>query len=104
MTLMALLLTNQSVTPKTASWEDVESEARAGSYQLISTTDLAKKYADKNDPPLIIDTRQAWEYRAGHIKGALNFPMEPTWLSRWRKKGDLAHLLGPDKDRFIVFY
>jgi rhodanese-related sulfurtransferase len=53
---------------------------------------------------LLVDTRQEWEYRSGHIKGALNFPIEPTWLSRWRNKGALAKFLGPDKNRFIVFY
>jgi rhodanese-related sulfurtransferase len=51
-----------------------------------------------------VDTRQEWEYRTGHIKGAVNFPMEPTWLSRWQKKGDLAALLGTDKGQPIVFY
>ena len=35
--------------------------------------------------PMLIDTRQDWEYRTGHIQGAINFPMEPTWWSRWRK-------------------
>jgi 3-mercaptopyruvate sulfurtransferase SseA len=40
----------------------------------------------------------------GHIKGAVNFPMEPTAWSRWWKKSELAAELGPDKDRFIVFY
>jgi len=51
-----------------------------------------------------VDTRQEWEYRTGHIRGAVNFPMEPTWLSRWRKKNALAQLLGADKNRTIVFY
>jgi rhodanese-related sulfurtransferase len=52
----------------------------------------------------LVDTRQEWEYRTGHIKGALNFPMEPTWWARWRKAGDLRALLGPEKERGIVFY
>ena len=26
------------------------------------------------------------------------------WWERWRKADDLAALLGPDKDRHIVFY
>ena len=53
---------------------------------------------------LLVDTRQEWEYRSGHIRGALNFPLEPTWISRWRNKGALEKFLGPDKNRFIVFY
>jgi rhodanese-related sulfurtransferase len=51
-----------------------------------------------------VDTRQEWEYRTGHIKNALNFPIEPTWLSRWRKKDALQTFLGLDKNRLIVFY
>jgi len=38
------------------------------------------------------------------MKGALNFPMEPIWWSRWRKAGALETFLGPDRDRTIVFY
>jgi hypothetical protein len=34
----------------------------------------------------------------------VNFPLEPTRWSEWRAKGKLARLLGPDKDRTIVFY
>ena len=103
-TLCALWFTNRSITPKKASWQDVMAEARQGGYQLIRTEELREQY--KNDPQglLLVDTRQEWEYRTGHIKGALNFPLEPTWLSRWRKKGGLEKFLGPDKDRFIVFY
>ncbi len=95
---------NHPVVPKTATWEDVVAEARSGGYQLIRTEELWKRY--RNDPGslLLVDTRQEWEYRTGHVRGALVFPIEPTWLSRWRKKGELAKFLGPDKNRFIVFY
>jgi rhodanese-related sulfurtransferase len=51
-----------------------------------------------------VDTRQEWEYRTGHIQGAPNFPMEPTWFARWQRKGELGKLLGPDKERSVVFY
>jgi rhodanese-related sulfurtransferase len=53
---------------------------------------------------LIVDTRQDWEYRSGHIKGAVDFPLEPGWWARWRAQKRLAALLGPDKDRLVVFY
>ncbi len=99
-----LWYTNQSVLPKEASWDDVLAEAEAGGYRLISTDELWERYQSKPDTLLLVDTRQEWEYRSGHIKGALNLPMEPTWLSRWRKKGAIGQLLGSDKHRFIVFY
>jgi hypothetical protein len=109
--LAAVLLTvgylwqvNREVAPQTATWQDVLAEASQGGYQLITTDDLASKYKVKPDSILLVDTRQEWEYRTGHIKKAVNFPMEPTWLSRWRNKGALENFLGPDKNRFIVFY
>ena len=104
MTAGLLWYGNRSLPQKTATWDDVVAEARRGGYQLIKTEELWEHY--KIDPKnlLLVDTRQEWEYRTGHIKGALVFPIEPTWLSRWRKKGELKTFLGPDKDRFIVFY
>jgi hypothetical protein len=51
-----------------------------------------------------VDTRQEWEYRTGHMRGAVNFPLEPTWWGRFKARGALADLLGPDKSKFIVFY
>ena len=100
----ALWLTNGAVAPKEATWDDVAVEAQQGGYRLITTEDLGARYGEGPDRLLLVDTRQGWEYRTGHIKGAVNFPMEPTWLARWRKKGGLGHLLGPDKDRTIIFY
>lgn len=99
----SLWLTSRAVTPKTATMEDVAAEAETGGYRLIATGELAAAYG-RAPQPLLVDTRQDWEYRAGHIEGAVLFPMEPTWWSRWRKADDLARLLGPDKGRPVVFY
>lgn len=98
LTISALWLTNRAVIPKEASWEDVVAEAKAGGYNLIQTAELWKKYQKGPENLLIIDTRQEWEFRTGHIKQAVNFPIEPTWLSRWQKKGPLEKFLGPDKN------
>ena len=103
-TAVTLWHNSRTAIPKDATWDDVVAEAEAGGYRLISTEELHRLYQKKPDSMLLVDTRQEWEYRSGHIKGAVNFPMEPTWLSRWRKKTDLEQLLGPDKKRFIVFY
>ena len=103
-TVGALWFTNGSVTPKEATWEDVEVEASMGGYKLISANELWERYRKNPDSMLLVDTRQEWEYQTGHIKGAVNFPMEPTWFSRWEKNGALETFLGPDKDRSIVFY
>jgi hypothetical protein len=100
----ALWLTSRAVTPKDATWADVLAEAKAGGYRIMSTEDLSDLY--RKDPAglLLVDTRQEWEYRTGHIKSAVYFPMEPTWWSRWRKGSALEALLGPDKNRTIIFY
>ena len=103
-TVGALWFTNRAVTPKEATWDDVLAEAKAGGYQIITTEELAERYQNDAKSLLLVDTRQEWEYRSGHIEGAVNFPMEPTSWSRWRKASALETFLGPDKDRVIIFY
>lgn len=104
LTVLALWFTSRAVTPKDATWEDVVAEARLGEYKLITTEELAQAYQKDRSRVFLVDTRQDWEFKTGHMKGAVNFPIEPTWWSRWRKASDLETLLGPDKNRFIVFY
>jgi hypothetical protein len=104
LTIGYLWQANREVAPEIATWQDVLAEASQGGYRLIGTDELSSKYKAKPDSMLLVDTRQQWEYRTGHIKGAVNFPMEPTRLSRWRNKGALEKFLGPDKNRLIVFY
>ncbi|MBI4800347.1 MAG: rhodanese-like domain-containing protein [Desulfarculus sp.] len=103
-TVGALWFTNRAVTPKEATWEDVAAEAQAGGYRLITTDEVYARYQSGPGEVLLVDTRQDWEYRGGYIKDAVNFPMEPTAWSRWRKAASLEALLGTDKERFIVFY
>jgi predicted sulfurtransferase len=103
-TILMLAYTARKPELSQATLETVQAEARNGGYRLITTEELwGWLQADSNDI-LLVDTRQEWEYRTGHIRGAVNFPMEPTWLSRWRKKSTLAQLIGADKNRTIVFY
>lgn len=104
LTISALWFTNRAVTPKDASWGDVITESKKGGYRLIQTDALQKKHLEDPENILIVDTRQEWEFRTGHIKGAVNFPMEPTWLSRWQKKDSLKKLLGSNKDKSVIFY
>jgi len=103
-TVGALWFTNRAVTPKQATWDDVLAEANDGGYRIITTEDLATRYRKAPQSILLVDTRQEWEYRTGHLKGALNFSMEPTWWSRWRNASALEAVLGPDKERSVVFY
>ena len=103
-TVVAVWHAQRPVTPQPATWDDVLAEAGAGGYRIITTEELAARYRKDLSNLLLVDTRQEWEYRTGHIAGALNFPMEPTWWSRWRRTDDLKDFLGPDQDRLLVFY
>jgi predicted sulfurtransferase len=104
LTVGALWLTNRAVTPRQATWDDVLVEAKAGGYKIITTEELFARYQKDTDNLLLVDTRQDWEFRIGHIKGAVIFPMEPTAWSRWRKAQALETFLGPDKNRTVIFY
>jgi len=104
LTIGALWLTNRAVTPKQATWDDVLAEGKNGDYRIITTDKLARLYQQDPGSLLLVDTRQEWEFRTGHLQGAVNFPMEPTAWARWRKAAELETFLGPDKDRTVVFY
>jgi len=103
-TILMLAYAARKPEPSRVTLENVRAEARNGGYRLITTEELWGWFQSDSDDLLLVDTRQEWEYRTGHIRGAVNFPMEPTWLSRWRKKSALAQLIGADKNRRIVFY
>jgi 3-mercaptopyruvate sulfurtransferase SseA len=100
----ALWFTNSAVTPRAPTWDDVVAEARHGGYGLINTDEVRRRYEADPQDILLVDNRQEWEFAMGHIRGAVNFPMEPTAWARWQKKGRLAETLGADKNRLIVFY
>lgn len=104
LTIAAVWYGQRPVSLQLASWDDVAAEAKAGNYELISTEGLAELYNKNTSDILLVDTRQEWEYRSGHIAGAVNFPMEPTWWARWSESDELEEFLGPDKDRPLVFY
>ncbi|MEE4264551.1 MAG: rhodanese-like domain-containing protein [Desulfobacteraceae bacterium] len=103
-TIIFIYYGQRPVAPTIATWEDVIAEAEAGGYRIITTEALAESYEKASSDLLLIDTRQEWEYRTGHIEGALNFPMKPTWWARWQKSDDLEDFLGSNKDRTLVFY
>ncbi len=103
-TIGSLWFTNRAVTPKQATWDDVLLEGKNGGYQIITTEELSRRYRQDPGSLFLVDTRQEWEYRTGHLKGAENFPMEPTAWARWRKASELEKFLGPDKNRSLVFY
>ena len=87
-----------------SSMDTVRTEAERGGYKLITTDELAALYAEGGKDLVVIDTRQGWEYRAGHIAGAVHFPMEPTWWDRLKSRRTLGKAIGPEKEKLLVFY
>ena len=103
-TLLALWYSHLPVPVVLSNMAQVQQEAESGGYRLMDVEALSKLYESNREKILLVDTRQEWEHRAGHIAESVNFPMEPTWWARWHKKEDLKSFLGPDKKKSIVFY
>jgi rhodanese-related sulfurtransferase len=77
-----------------------------GGYKIVTTEEL-KVWMDKKDPMLIVDTMPFEDsYKKNHIPGAvqIEFPVEEMSQLDEAKKVDLEKILGPDKNRKIVFY
>jgi len=85
---------SRTVTPKKAEWDDVRAEAIQGGYQLISTDKLWQQYQSNPASLLVVDTRQEWEYRSGHIP---TFPWNRPGCPAGAKKGNLELFWGPTK-------
>jgi hypothetical protein len=103
-TVGTLWFISRPAAPIQATWDDVLAEGKRGGYGIITTEALSELYQKDSFSLLLVDTRQEWEFRTGHLKGAVNFPMEPTKWSEWRRASALETFLGPDKDRTNIFY
>lgn len=81
-------------------------EVERGGYKIVSTSDL-KKWIDEKKPMLIVDTMPYEDsYKKQHIPGAVNFEFPIPEVTKLDDKTKVAFekLLGPDKDRLLVFY
>ncbi|GKT10975.1 rhodanese-like domain-containing protein [Desulforhabdus sp. TSK] len=77
-----------------------------GGYKVVMTEEL-KGWIDKKEPMLIVDTMPFEDsYKKNHIPGAeqMEFPIEIMKELDTATKDKLEKLLGPDKNRKIVFY
>ena len=86
-------LASTVMQPQEQSYDVVIAEAQKGGYRLIEIDELQQVYEQAVDNIILVDTRQDWEYHSGYIKGAINFPMEPTWLARLTQQGDHHFLI-----------
>jgi thiosulfate/3-mercaptopyruvate sulfurtransferase len=106
-----------SAGPSMAAWgtKEIDTEKGAvtfqreverGGYKVVSTTEL-KGWLDQKKDMLIVDTMPYEDsYKKQHIPGAvqIEFPIPEMNQLDEKKKADLEKLLGPNKDRLLVFY
>jgi rhodanese-related sulfurtransferase len=81
-------------------------EVARGGYGIVTTPEL-KGWIDQKKSLLIVDTMPyADSYVKQHIPGAVSmaFPIPEMTKLDDKTKAALEKLLGPDKDRLIVFY
>lgn len=81
-------------------------EVERGGYKIITASEL-KGWIDQKKSMLLVDA-VAFEgrYKESHVPGAvqMEFPNEELTSLEEKKKVVMERLLGPDKDRLIVFY
>lgn len=81
-------------------------EVERGGYKIVATQEL-KKWIDEKKLMLIVDTMPfEASFKKQHVPGAvqMEFPIPEMTSIDDKTKDALIKLLGPDKDRLIVFY
>jgi thiosulfate/3-mercaptopyruvate sulfurtransferase len=81
-------------------------ETQRGGYQIVPTTEL-KAWIDQKKPMLIVDTMPYEDsYKKAHLPGAVQFefPIPEVKELDAATKARFEKLLGPDKDKTLVFY
>jgi rhodanese-related sulfurtransferase len=81
-------------------------EVERGSYRIVATQEL-KGWLDQKKRVLIVDTMPYEDsFKKQHIPGAVNMELPIPEITKLddKTKAALEKLLGPDKDRLIVFY
>jgi len=69
----------------------------AGCAGSIDRTTLAARLAGPEDRPVLVDVRTTSEYRAGHLPGAVNLPVQTLPFN-------LASVPVADRDEPVVVY
>ena len=115
--LMAVLFVFSMAGAAMAAWGTAEldtekiavtfaAEVERGGYKIVATQEL-KKWIDEKKPMLIVDTMPfEASFKKQHVPGAvqMEFPIPEMTSIDDKTKDALVKLLGPDKDRLIVFY
>lgn len=88
-----------------AWWEDSIATAGKHGYHVVDQKGL-EKLLTQTPPPLTIDVRPDYEFRGGHIPGAVNleFDLGDNLQLHADKQQRFLTLAGPDRERQIVIY
>jgi rhodanese-related sulfurtransferase len=81
-------------------------EVERGGYHILPTPEM-KAWVDQKKPLLIIDTMPFEDsYKKQHVPGAAHFELPIPEIKEMEEatKTKFGKLLGPDKDRVLVFY
>lgn len=81
-------------------------EVQRGGYKVLDTAEM-KAWVDAKKPMLIVDTMPfEASYKKQHIPGAKVFELPVPEMKEMSaaQQAELTKLLGPDKDRLVVFY
>ncbi|HUH65776.1 MAG TPA: rhodanese-like domain-containing protein [Syntrophales bacterium] len=80
-------------------------EVERGRYKIVTTQEL-KKWIDEKKDVLIVDNNPYDSFKKQHYPGAVHFELpRPEMMALDDKtKAGLEKVLGPDKNRVIVFY
>jgi hypothetical protein len=86
--------------------DKVVAEARKGGYKLIAAEEIEREYLKDPASLFLVDTRQDWAYQMQHIKGASHIDFTPTWWNQYSPvtRSEMKKLLGPDKNKKVIFY
>jgi thiosulfate/3-mercaptopyruvate sulfurtransferase len=115
--IMVALFVTAMASSVMAAWGDKElatevsavtfaREVNRGGYNIITAKEL-KDLIDQKKDILIVDTMPyEASYKKQHVKGAvqMEFPIPEMTTMDDKTKDALIKLLGPDKDRMVVFY
>lgn len=101
-----LFLTHTAYAQKKPSWwPDAEIQADRDGYALLDDQGMKSLLAGKDDF-LLLDARPGYEFKEGHLPGALNleFDLGDRTMLDPAKRQAFLDLAGPDKRRPIVIY
>lgn len=86
-------------------WDQLSDEAQKESYSLLSLDGLNRLY-ELDEQFLIVDVRAHYEFDEGHLPDSVNFEFDlgDKLKLKPEKKKAFLELLGPDKNKKVVFY